>query len=112
MTEAEARIREALATLCDFKGSIVSYDAAEFAKACSPHAIRDVLTVRDEREAALRAEVEALRTALAELVACKDMKDAGLCSTEDEDEYFRRKPAAWSAARAALAQAKDAEARG
>lgn len=45
--------------------------------------------------------IEALR----ELVALKDMKDAGWGSqdTETEDAYLARKPAAWSEARAALA---------
>lgn len=60
MSEAERRIHEALA-LCNFRGSIVSYDAAAFAQACSPHAIRDVLTVRDEREARMLAEIDRLR---------------------------------------------------
>lgn len=55
---------------------------------------------------ALRAERDAMAKALAELVACKALKDAGLRSPEEEDEYFRRKPAAWAAARAALAQIK------
>ena len=63
-----------------------------------------------EEVGALRAEVEALRAALAELVACNDLKGTGMRNPDDEDEYFRRKPLAWAGARAALAQAKDAEA--
>ena len=49
-------------------------------------------------------EIERLRAALAELVALKDMKDRGFGAhdTEGEDEYMRRKPAAWQAARDAL----------
>ena len=49
-------------------------------------------------------EIERLRSALAELVALKDMKDRGFGAhdTEGEDEYMRRKPAAWQAARDAL----------
>lgn len=43
--------------------------------------------------------------ALTELVALKDIKDRGFGAhdTEGEDEYMRRKPVAWKAARAALA---------
>ncbi|MGL4650619.1 MAG: hypothetical protein ACRC1H_14520 [Caldilineaceae bacterium] len=49
---------------------------------------------------------DAVREALAELVALEDMQDAGFGShdTEGEDEYLRRKPLAWAAARAALSE--------
>lgn len=60
--------------------------------------------VKAEQRLSFRTERDALAKALAELVACKALKDAGLRSPEDEDAYFRRKLAAWAAARAALAQ--------
>jgi len=49
-------------------------------------------------------EIDRLRAALAELVALKDMKDRGFGAHDTgwEDEYMRRKPAAWQAARDAL----------
>jgi hypothetical protein len=65
-------------------------------------------------------EAQALREALAELVACKDLKEAVyggvICKTgEDtkrwyamEAEYKHRKPLAWEAARAALASSPPA----
>lgn len=71
----------------------------------------------------LRAEANALRAALEELVACKDLKDEESrrrqrreCSrlrpvgnalaevNATRDDYNRRKPLAWAAARAVLAQ--------
>ena len=56
----------------------------------------DVLAAADE--------IERLRGALTELVVLKDMKDRGFGAhdTEGEDEYMRRKPLAWQAARDAL----------
>lgn len=64
-----------------------------------------------------QAQIERLRAALAELVACKDLKDAMQTTRSDpyyitqadsmEIEYSRRKPLAWDAARSALAATKD-----
>jgi hypothetical protein len=61
------------------------------------------------------AEIAALRAALAELVALKDLKDemdrlvSEAASPDEwdkvgilEDEYIRRRPLAWDAARAAI----------
>jgi hypothetical protein len=65
---------------------------------------------------------DAMRVALEELVACKDLKDSvrlvhvgtGMEALPDDQtydrvmrEYKRRQPLAWKAARAALAQRKD-----
>ncbi len=72
-----------------------------------------------DRIAALTASqpVASLRAALAELVACKDLKDrytAIQCGiVRDEmykrmrDDYNRRKPLAWAAARAALTEGRN-----
>lgn len=57
----------------------------------------------------LPERVAAMRAALAELVALKDLKDAGLRSPDDEDEYFRRKPQAWAAAREAITGGNNAD---
>lgn len=47
--------------------------------------------------------IKRLEAALRELVALKDLKATiGSHDTEAEDEYLRRKPAAWNAAREAL----------
>jgi hypothetical protein len=58
----------------------------------------------------LRAERDALRAALAELVALKDLKDswdakhaAGAAPSMIDFGYYERKPLAWDAARIALA---------
>ena len=70
--------------------------------------------------AAAQATAERLTKALAELVACKDLRDAIDCQVWPNEEqrerarrdYAYRKPLAWSAARAALAasdSAKDKE---
>jgi hypothetical protein len=46
-----------------------------------------------------------LAEALRELIACKDLKaQIGANNTDAEDDYVRRKPLAWEAARAALAE--------
>lgn len=63
-----------------------------------------------------QAELSRMRTALEELIACKDLKDAidnndsdGIDRTFAElddmvKDYERRKPLAWKAARAAIAE--------
>ncbi len=59
---------------------------------------------RDERTV-IRGERDALWIAVAELVACKDLRDgmdAGLIPLSRQPEYTARKAAAWDAARQAL----------
>jgi hypothetical protein len=83
----------------------------------------DLLTILDDRDAllaevtALREKVAGLKATLRELVECKDLHDeaelasVGIHSSSGDewayvdrltDEYRRRKPRAWAAARAAL----------
>jgi len=68
--------------------------------------LQDALAARD-------AEVARLRAAIDELVKLKAMKDiiVGYPPAPDlsevKAEYFKRKPLAWEAARAALAQPKE-----
>ncbi len=61
----------------------------------------------DRRRAAAEGEAARLRAALAELVALKDMKDRlkqlhEMGHGTDYENYYKRKPLAWAAARAAL----------
>ncbi len=90
--------------------------AAECEMLGQEHGVATIEAMAD-RIAALTAEVESLRAALAELVACKDLKDqvdaaclypGQVMTKERRDEAFMeyqsRKQDAWRAARAALAQ--------
>lgn len=72
--------------------------------ACAARETADAIT-------ALLAERDELRNALRELVACKDLRDRidaaveldGTYMENSAEDYARRKPLAWIAARKALA---------
>lgn len=62
---------------------------------------QEISLQRKDELAALRSEKERLRQALQELVDLKEIHDSA--REGSAHEYYQRKPAAWSAARAALA---------
>ena len=100
---AEAKLREVEADYAGCK------DTLKDERYCHGQTIASLKNAASEEIKAANGRLSKVEAALRELVACKDLKASfancsnSLGAREREEEYNRRKPNAWIAARAALA---------